>query len=294
MSVKEKAPELGFTGPIQPHTYRKVEADPEPGPGHYTGDVMAVGKPALVSTARTVPAFGFTKSAKLQDPHPKSGCDYVAHDEPGRGSPMHKIGTATRDAYKKAYIHEFGHSATNAITTKADFLGAEQTTSLGSMVESRRKTSPRFSFSKTARMTMPKEGFLTARTEFVSPDHGSVASRAVVSTKHNAPLVKFGSEKRPDPLAKPAVDATTLDTTQATSIGRMVDSKKTTLPSWKIGTSPRLEMPKHVLTTRAVEFVSTEGRTMASPSPVLRTAPSFGFGSATREVHQKTGTLREP
>jgi hypothetical protein len=120
-----------------------------------------------------------------------------------------QIGTATRDAYRKAYIQEFGHSVTSPITAKADFLDAtwvpmatrrassppspcrggvcvwfvercvrmcvcvvseappplfdcvssvpasqtpcRKTTSLGEMVESRRKTSPRFSFSKTAR-----------------------------------------------------------------------------------------------------------------------------------------------
>ena len=53
-----------------------------------------------------------------------------------------------------------------------------------------------------------------------------------------------------------------------------------------------LDLPKHALTTASVDFVSTDNRTIAAPSPVLRTAPAYGFGSTTRDAHRKTGTLK--
>ena len=73
-----------------------------------------------------------------------------------------------------------------------------------------------------------------------------------MSTKHNAPVYSFGTSEREKfhrtyysketaklMTGRDTADATVLDTNQASSLGRMVDSKKPSLPAWRIGTSPR-------------------------------------------------------
>lgn len=282
VSVVSRTP-LDFTGPIKPHPFKEVVAAEEPGPGEYSLEASL--GPQHSSTRPTLPAFGFSKTARMPDPVSHSGSDYVAHDEAGRHSPAYRIGTAPRDQYTKSYISkEMVQLNLNTTTAHAEFLAAEKTTSIGPMVESGRKTSPRFSFSKAARMAIPKAGFLTSRSDYVDPTVAAVATRTALSSKVNSPRFSFGTERRArDSKPVATSNATTLASNQASSLGKMVVSTKKSNPSWKMGTEPRMVEEYRYTITRAAGFAPTDNRELAAPSPVLRTAPAYGFGTTTRD-----------
>lgn len=282
-SVVSRTP-LDFTGSIQPHAFKEVVAQEEPGPGEYSLDASL--GPQHSSTRPTLPAFAFGKTARMPDPISYSGSDYVAHDEAGRHSPAYKIGTAPRDQYTKSYISKdmVSLNLNSATTAHAEFLSGEKTTSIGPMVESGRKTSPRFSFSKAARMAIPKAGFLTSRSDFADPTIAAVSTRTALSSKVNSPRFSFGTERRArESTPASTANATTLAAAQASSLGKMVVSTKKSNPSWKIGTEPRMVEEYRYRTTRKAAFASTDNRELAAPSPVLRTAPAYGFGTTTRD-----------
>ncbi len=92
------AQDLGWGDPT-PNPADRVPftlATPPPPSSATISDTLPAKSPSLLlacsdCSARTTPAFGFSKAAKLGPVSPRSGADYVSHAEIGRGSPSHKV-----------------------------------------------------------------------------------------------------------------------------------------------------------------------------------------------------------
>lgn len=81
--------------------------------------------------------------------------------------------------------------------------------------------------------------------------------KSVVSTKPNAPAATFGSSQRTSLSPRPiGTDATVLPPEATSSIGKMVDSRKHTVPSHSFGTSQRYDALCGVASRACVRSVS--------------------------------------